>query len=478
MHILILSTAYAQTFPVIISSPEDEFCISIASLDEIKYHTIISYLPAGIVDSITLFSMNGLGEDKNFIQIHNITSCDASDIQIKSLKYSNSFIAFGNCYDTTTNDFQNYVLRLDENFDITLQDTIGKLDLNEKTWDMFQDSSGYIYLSGTDYLDWNISYVYKYTDDLQMNNAVYFANLPPDYLYTLGMIGILNNENSNTLTGFFPLSNNVMEIDKATLAIEMEQVLNYDDRFISLRRPAFLRDAKKYIIPFQEYNSVLTKTKVNIVITDEYFNLLSEETFGNSADTNLTIALDAIDYIDSNNIWIALTPYSTPDVSFEEIPHYIHVIKMNSLGEILIENNFGGDANYVAQAVKATPDGGALILCTRYDWTVQDHERDIYIYKIDSAGNLVTTATGIVPTPEQKDILVFPNPAHDVLFFQSILYENALIEIFDISGKKIMQQLKTEYELAVDISTLSSGLYLYKVTSENILIKTGKFVKE
>lgn len=468
---------HSQSFPVIISSLEDEEATSLVTLDDKTYHTIIFNGDPTKNDSLTLFTMDSSGTGIVFTRFENTAYCDASFIHIKENLSQNSYIAIGTCYDVMNADNQISFLRLDENFNLITQDTVGDLTFNEHTWDVLEDTSGNIYFSGFDFDNPSDAFIYKYDKYLNMiqKNILDGSASAPEDPYVLGIISMFDGIFPSAIAGFFTLTNHATLINKETLELDTTIALNYNDKFISLRWAAYLQDAKKFIIPFQQKNVALNKTKINIVVTDTNFNLLSSNSFG-SPDQDITIS-NTIDYIDSNTIWFALTTYETPGI-FVEIPNYIDVVKMNSAGEIFGETHFGGDAYYAAHSLQATPDGGALIMCERYDWTIQDHERDIYIYKIDSNGNLVNTATDIEPVDEQKNFLVYPNPAQDVLHFQSAMYEQASVEIFDLNGKKIQERDKNSFETTLDISNLAPGMYLYKISAEHALIKTGKFVKE
>lgn len=69
---------------------------------------------------------------------------------------------------------------------------------------------------------------------------------------------------------------------------------------------------------------------------------------------------------------------------------------------------------------------------------------------------------------------VHPNPCHDKLFINSDLYD-AIIEIYSISGQKLFVHKLNEH--SIDVSELSSGIYLLKVISKDTLF-TKKFVKK
>lgn len=76
-----------------------------------------------------------------------------------------------------------------------------------------------------------------------------------------------------------------------------------------------------------------------------------------------------------------------------------------------------------------------------------------------SAGNL--NALGLV---------LYPSPAHDVLRIlnESGSSSSAEISVYDISGKLLLSEARTlDDQTPIDISTLSSGMYVFKILTEN-----------
>lgn len=76
---------------------------------------------------------------------------------------------------------------------------------------------------------------------------------------------------------------------------------------------------------------------------------------------------------------------------------------------------------------------------------------------------------------EKNDVSIklFPNPVNNVV----TVYTEAPIlklEIFDISGRRILGALETN---SLNVSSLSSGVYIAKIYKENGVVSTKKFVK-
>lgn len=71
-------------------------------------------------------------------------------------------------------------------------------------------------------------------------------------------------------------------------------------------------------------------------------------------------------------------------------------------------------------------------------------------------------------------INIYPNPATDVITVNGANIENGRINIYDTSGRTVMQKSLLQTNV-VNISSLIKGLYLYTVTSEKNQAK-GKFI--
>lgn len=70
----------------------------------------------------------------------------------------------------------------------------------------------------------------------------------------------------------------------------------------------------------------------------------------------------------------------------------------------------------------------------------------------------------------------YPNPACDVLSVQS--EKAGLLEIYTITGALKMTVIKNTNHSDIDISGLQSGIYLLKMTAQNGMAQTVKFVKQ
>lgn len=82
--------------------------------------------------------------------------------------------------------------------------------------------------------------------------------------------------------------------------------------------------------------------------------------------------------------------------------------------------------------------------------------------------NLSAAITNIAIDP--NSIVVYPNPAHDIVYIESISKENkiVMIEVMDVTGKRIKME---KYEAlsqpqSLDIADLQSGVYILTISTD------------
>lgn len=87
-------------------------------------------------------------------------------------------------------------------------------------------------------------------------------------------------------------------------------------------------------------------------------------------------------------------------------------------------------------------------------------------------GSVVTLNTN--QNDFEASFSISPNPVKDIITFNSLLNKNSVIEIFDITGRKVMS---FNFDTTVDVSELLKGNYIIKVI-DGEKITTKKFIKE
>ncbi len=90
------------------------------------------------------------------------------------------------------------------------------------------------------------------------------------------------------------------------------------------------------------------------------------------------------------------------------------------------------------------------------------------------------TKTAILSTDAFNSPLfvIYPNPTSDYIYIKTTEeHSNLQLELFDLSGKKILSQpiISTE---AIDIHDLTPSMYLYNISDGKSLLKSGKIIKK
>lgn len=203
--------------------------------------------------------------------------------------------------------------------------------------------------------------------------------------------------------------------------------------------------------------------------------------FGKIGDTvDYVGACSNLDFISQNEIFFGGASNIIPEQGLFQVEDtWLLLNNLDSNLNLNWQKFYGGDAAYYLWGLKATQDGGCLLMATRYDADIQDHEMDIYILKVDSNGLL--TSTGDYPSIPAQQLAIFPNPAREVITFRyPDIFGNDTKEIiiFNSVGNDVKQLSGTQNlnETRTDISDLPVGLYFTVLQVEGEKVATGKFV--
>src|SRR5690606_33178265 len=80
------------------------------------------------------------------------------------------------------------------------------------------------------------------------------------------------------------------------------------------------------------------------------------------------------------------------------------------------------------------------------------------------------------PIEAVSDLLIYPNPTYDILYFNMINHNYSNIEIYDDVGKRVLST--TINNNSIDIYTLTPGVYMVKAYSESGNAVTKKIIKK
>ncbi len=241
---------------------------------------------------------------------------------------------------------------------------------------------------------------------------------------------------------------------------------------------------------FSDTSYVVVSMKVNakqktqnddiaVLVLDTAHNVIHETYLGTPDTSDQAGYLRTMDFIDKNNIYIAGThgfQYTIP-LLLGNYQSFILIVKVDSFLNTTWERFYGGDANYQVESIRATTDGGCLVLATRYDYLTQNEERDAVILKLDSQGNLPVSVSEI-PDAKMSELIIYPNPGTAEITVRTA--SQALGGEFilcDILGKQVFQTSVKERFTPVSTNTLPEGVYVFKYILNGKIKETGKWLK-
>jgi hypothetical protein len=236
-----------------------------------------------------------------------------------------------------------------------------------------------------------------------------------------------------------------------------------------------------YLVTGNKHLGIHERTDIGIIKLDADDDLIKGNHFGKTGDTISYIgACSNLDLINPNSIFFGGASNIFPEhLMYQPEDSWLLLNNLDSNLNLNWQNFYGGDACYYLWGLKATQDGGCLMMATRYDENTQYEELDIYILKVDSNGLL--TSTGDYPSIPVQQLAICPNPSRDVI---SIRYPDIFgnhtkdIIIYNSLGNEVKHISATQHmtETRAYISDLPVGLYFAVLQVEGKKNATGKFL--
>ncbi len=160
-------------------------------------------------------------------------------------------------------------------------------------------------------------------------------------------------------------------------------------------------------------------------------------------------------------------------------PNRIHVYKLDTSLNVLCEHildGFAENAYYYLNRIKATDDGGFLLLGGRRDFNDPSGYFAAWAQKFGPDDCVV----GIDEQPVQERANVFPNPGREgftLLLNGEAIAGNVLLH--DARGSLVGVTTMRQGQARIDANQLPSGLYLFRVQdTRGATVATGRWVKE
>jgi hypothetical protein len=120
-----------------------------------------------------------------------------------------------------------------------------------------------------------------------------------------------------------------------------------------------------------------------------------------------------------------------------------------------------------------------------YDQNFIGNIDDIRIYnrvllasEVDSLYQQSCVFTDISSLKPEISFSVFPNPSTNIFTLKNNSNHSLQFTLYNSLGEIIIDKTLIDNTSTIDLSASSDGIYFYKLTSENNLIKTGKLIKQ
>lgn len=183
--------------------------------------------------------------------------------------------------------------------------------------------------------------------------------------------------------------------------------------------------------------------------------------------------ITSFDIDNSNKILFCGTKNRVADF-FPGVPSWIIAGKFNQNFNTDYLRFYGGDAFYLTHSILSTSDGGSVIMGRKFDYLTQENEWDVFFLKLNSEGLIVNNHyTEIEKTTA---ILIYPNPSADIIKIETTISEG-FVRIFTSEGVLIETNKFNSPQFNLNISNLSSGLYICVLRDYSGNYITSKFIK-
>jgi hypothetical protein len=227
-----------------------------------------------------------------------------------------------------------------------------------------------------------------------------------------------------------------------------------------------------------------------IVKIDFNGNIIWQKCLGGSRSEGASVS---IKNNDGNLIIVGSTRSNNGDVtgnhSLSEFDHDVWLVKLNSEGELLSQQCFGGAGSEIIEfgVVKKSDNNFVIAGYTDYgpsfDVGCTPHggnyvDKDYWVFEIDSLDT-----TGVVKNHYENEVMkVFPNPAEDFVEFQvpgSILLTagqiGSEIRVLSVMGEEVAKILVKTERVVWDCRYAKEGIYFYSLKVDERWIN-GKII--
>jgi hypothetical protein len=77
-----------------------------------------------------------------------------------------------------------------------------------------------------------------------------------------------------------------------------------------------------------------------------------------------------------------------------------------------------------------------------------------------------------------QEAIVYPNPGDKLNVRVGKQHEKWIFSLYDLNGRLLLQRTSKRLDEGIDVSSISVGTYIYKITNTNGLYESGKWIKK
>ncbi len=219
--------------------------------------------------------------------------------------------------------------------------------------------------------------------------------------------------------------------------------------------------------------------EIKVMKCDTFYCVNNYVLLGASDTVDYPGIINYLSYSNNNeDIVVAGTKNADPNQQFSTQKSWYSLYLIDKNLNCKWKKFYGGDAYYMLYYMQPTINQGYILSGSRYDWTTQLTETDVFIIQTDSNG-LITSNTGPGPIIQAHDAIVYPNPGREKLTIESgPQIAGAKFILYDMAGKTLIEKTLNHTTETLPTAHLPSGLYLWNITHKGKAVESGKWVKE
>jgi hypothetical protein len=494
---------FEKTYPV---SPYQDLVTSV--LSDASLNTYVTVVGTEFrTDSLStrshfyLLKLDSLG---NTVYKKNLKSTDLSsffdstynNIRIDiTTKLGNELVHFGSIRTALPQEFSSIKIKTD----LDLVPISYSVDIPRKDTQVYYSSIEYtnnsFSLFGSLY-DYNIGVYYgivnKYGEDSLTDSKILFNH--SDSLYTDFISASLLNSQNHYLfsTGYLP----PFFVKSRMQLIKLDSNFNFLNRkFLHYpRRPgetaiegafsaSWETDTSFILAIATPVNGMDLKGDIFLFKYDTAFNQLAYNRV-TAVDTSLTSTIGSMVYdslCDCYYFGVSQRHQEETDVTYSALDTAeFRLIKFDRDLKIIWDKYYLRNLNLSLERISSDARGNVILAGSVYDSTiVNPRDRHIYVMKVDSMGNLLNTSIRNVHGISSLNYKVYPNPVkNEIKLLKYNQFKPYDFELFNAFGSLVRTVSWQEDFQTIDVSSLASGMYVYRIIDQDGKTGSGKLIVE